>query len=115
MSRRVRQNTNHGRPDSSFISQETVESSETSSAQVQESQNVEVEIDQQTRAYINMMIQATAARFEQLEQMNFQNKENINSVQGNYPPTPIINDLIMQKPENQRNERQTEKEPLKYK
>ncbi|CAG8765055.1 15334_t:CDS:1, partial [Racocetra persica] len=62
---RTRQNTGQDKPADSNTSQDTVESVEPSGAQIQEPQNVGFGLNQQTKAYLDATIQATAASIVQ--------------------------------------------------
>ncbi|CAG8766054.1 16836_t:CDS:2, partial [Cetraspora pellucida] len=139
---KAKRNMSQNRPKESSTSLETVESLEAPSSQNQKRQgNIQQYMDQQleTQRELNAQyMEMINRRFTQLEQMNLANDENnqiqclqsneqrpeqqtehaeseLNSTQGNYPSTPIINNLIMRTPEAQENERGIVKEPLRYK
>ncbi|RIB30244.1 hypothetical protein C2G38_2153110 [Gigaspora rosea] len=182
MSRKQKQTTRHELPEESTVSEETVGSSEASSNQAQDTQGPAHVIDSQTKAYLDMMFQATKVsviqtvkqymdqqfeaqrewnvqcmetinrRFAQLEHANLSGNEgsnnntnnneqmpnvqqpqqlqhqdqvveqtpnvgrNLGQIEGNYPPKPTINNLIMKaSSEAQDKDKQEDDGLIKYK
>ncbi|CAG8775402.1 13072_t:CDS:2 [Gigaspora margarita] len=182
MSKKQKQTVRHEQPDGSTTSEETVGASEASGNQMHDTQRPATMIDPRTKAYLDMIIQSTAAlmiqmvkqymdqqfevqrewnvqcmetinrRFEQLEKTNaggnevstsnsgnsgqttsaqqpqqsqHQNQEHeqtpniggsLGQIEGNCPPTPIINSLIMKASSDiQGNNKQESDGSIKYK